>query len=257
VTFYDIFANFYERHWGRAFLSESIQLFQRHLADQMQAGDPVLELCCGTGYFSQWLAKQGYEVTGIDNSEAMLPYGSRRLPAAQLLQSDARNFCLPDRFGALVSFFNSLNQFLDPCSLRAVLTSVYRHLKPGGWFLFDTVLEHGYVCFWEGDECIRHRDHTCELRYRFDERTGLASCFVAISNKDVPSSRRSQFVLHERPHSIPLIKEEVSQTGFELVSVTPVPAGMPPEGRVAVLARRPIRPPRVSKFLGERNIDDD
>ena len=75
---FDALAPFYESHWGRAFLEHSIRLFRRKLAPQLKPGDLVLELCCGTGHFAQWLAEQGYRVTGIDGSRAMLGYARKR-----------------------------------------------------------------------------------------------------------------------------------------------------------------------------------
>ena len=128
----DALAPFYETHWGRAFLEYSIRLFQRKLAPQLKSGDLVLELCCGTGHFAKWLAEQGYRVTGIDRSQAMLRYARKRLRPGQLFQADVRHFRLRHRASAAVCFYNSLNQFLEPDSVRAVLASSFRNLNPGG-----------------------------------------------------------------------------------------------------------------------------
>lgn len=254
---YDALAIFYERYWGRAFLDASIQLFQAELARRLRPGDRVLELCCGAGYFAHWLAGKGYDVTGIDGSGALLAHTRRRLQSARFIQCDARSFCLPQRFNAAVCLFNSLNQFLEPTCFRAVLSSVYSHLKPGGWLLFDIVLEHGYAHFWEADESVVHGDETCELRCRFDNRSGLASCVVTISPNDASLAHQRQFLLCERPYSVPFVTEELSRAGLDLTGVQPVRTGMPPEGRVAVVARRPPQARGISEFSRERIIDDE
>ena len=75
----------------------------------------------------------------------MLRFARRRLRLGRLLQADAQHFRLLNEAHAIVCFYNSLNQFLDPRSFRAVLNSTYRHLKPRGWFPFDIVLEDGYA----------------------------------------------------------------------------------------------------------------
>jgi len=238
-SLFDALAPFYERHWGRAFLEYSILLFQRKLAPQLKAGDLVLELCCGTGHFAQWLAEQGYRVTGIDGSHAMLSYAQKRLRPGQLFQADVRHFRLRHRVNAVVCFYNSLNQFLEPDSFRAVLASSFRNLNPGGWFLFDIVLEHGYAQFWETDEVFAHGETMYELQYRFDDHQQLASCLVTMGPLHPSLARRSQLLLWQRPYSLRFVAEELRIVGFELMAVKPVSEGNPPNGRLAILARRP------------------
>jgi len=236
---FDALAPLYESHWGRAFLDHSISLFRRKLAPQLGHGDPVLELCCGTGHFAQWLTEQGYRVTGIDSSSAMLAYARKRLRSERLFQADIRDFHLRHRVNAIVCFYNSLNQFLEPDSFRGVLVSAFRNLNPGGWFLFDFVQEHGYAQFWETDEVFTNGDTMCELQYRFDDLQQLASCAVTIGPYQGPVEHRSQFLLWQRPYSLRFVADALHIAGFELVVAKPVSQGNPPEGRLAILARRP------------------
>jgi SAM-dependent methyltransferase len=175
-----------------AFLEHSISLFRKKLAPRLAHGDHVVELCCGTGHFAQWLARQGYWVTGIDGSRTMLAYARKRLRSDRLFQADIRDFQLRQRVDAIVCFYNSLNQFLEPDSFRAVLASSFRNLNLGGWFLFDFVQEHGYAQFWETDEAFIHGDAMCELRYRFDDLQQLASCTVTIGPFEEPAGVRGR-----------------------------------------------------------------
>lgn len=239
---YDALAPFYESHWGRAFLEPSICLFRKKLAPQLTNGDHVVELCCGTGHFAHWLAKQGYRVTGIDGSRAMLTYARKRLRSDRLIQADIRDFHLRQRVNAVVCFYNSLNEFLEPDSFRAVLESSFRNLNPGGWLLFDFVQEHGYAQFWETDEAFTDGDKMCELRYRFDGLHQLALCTVTIGGFQEPVEHRSQLLLRQRPYSLRFVAEALHLAGFELVVAKPVSEGNPPEGRLVVLARRPSEP---------------
>ena len=249
---FDALAPFYESNWGRAFLEHSVRLFQRKLAPQLKPGDLVLELCCGTGHFAQWLAEHGYRVTGIDGSNAMLRYARKRLWPGQLFQADVRHFRLRHRVNAVVCFYNSLNQFLEADSFRAVLASSFRNLKPGGWFLFDIVQEHGYAQFWETDEAFAHGDTMCELQYRFDDHQHLASCLVTIGPLHRPLAHRSQLLIRQRPYSLGFVAEELRVVGFELVVVRPVSEGNPPDGRLAILARRPQANPSHQSASRER-----
>jgi SAM-dependent methyltransferase len=239
ANLFDALAPFYESHWGRAFLEPSISLFRRKLAPRLAHGAHVVELCCGTGHFVQWLAQQGYWVSGIDGSRAMLAYAQKRLRSDRLFRADIRDFHLRQRVDAVVCFYNSLNQFLDPDSFRAVLASSFRNLNPGGWFLFDFVQEYGYAQFWETDEAFMHGDTMCELRYRFDDLQQLASCTVTIGPLEEPLEHRSQLLLRQRPYSLLFVTEALAVAGFEVVFAKPVSEGNPPEGRLVILARRP------------------
>lgn len=100
----------------------------------------VLDLACGTGNVTLELARRGYQVTGVDNSEAMLRQArSKPRPggAARFLLQDARTLALPAPFDACVCLFDSLNYLLTPEELGAAFAGVARCVHPGGLFIFD------------------------------------------------------------------------------------------------------------------------
>ena len=115
---YDALAPFYERHWRTAFLESAIQLFRWELAARLPPHASVLELCCGTAAFAQWLTHRGYRVTGVDFSGGMLEYARQRIGSSRLLQADIRELRLYRRFEAAICFYNSVNQFLEPAQFR-------------------------------------------------------------------------------------------------------------------------------------------
>jgi demethylmenaquinone methyltransferase/2-methoxy-6-polyprenyl-1,4-benzoquinol methylase len=59
----------------------------------------TLDVACGTGYLTRWLSG---EVTGLDQSEAMLTEARSRLPEAELVRADALDR-LPFADGAFAS----------------------------------------------------------------------------------------------------------------------------------------------------------
>ncbi len=98
----------------------------------------VLDLACGTGNVALELERRGYQVTGVDNSAAMLRQ-ARAKPArsARFLLQDARSLHLPELFDACVCLFDSLNYLLTPEDLGAALAGVSRSLRRHGLFVFD------------------------------------------------------------------------------------------------------------------------
>src|SRR5918998_5526707 len=67
----------------------------------------VLDVACGTGFFTQHL---GSEVTGLDQSEAMLKVARERVPWAKFVRGDAFQMPFMDRFfdRVFASFFYGL-----------------------------------------------------------------------------------------------------------------------------------------------------
>lgn len=55
-----------------------------------QAGDSLLDVGCGTGWFTRRAAADGLLATGLDPNVAWLDYARARSPAAQWVEGDAR-----------------------------------------------------------------------------------------------------------------------------------------------------------------------
>ena len=101
----------------------------------------VLDLGCGTGTLTELLAKEGYDMIGVDVSEDMLQEAIEKraesgLPILYLLQ-DMREFELYGTVRAVVSICDSLNYILDYDDLAHVFLLVNNYLDPKGMFIFD------------------------------------------------------------------------------------------------------------------------
>jgi len=81
----------------RADLAERA-LLERLLAPFSSASS-ALEVGCGTGHFTAWLARRLPRVVGLDRSPAMVAEARRRHPGLPLIQGDAHD--LPVRAGAI------------------------------------------------------------------------------------------------------------------------------------------------------------
>lgn len=102
----------------------------------------ILDLCCGVGRHSIELAKRGFEVTGVDNTQEYLEIAERRGGEENLdiefVLEDMRGFTRPKSFDAVLSMFTSFGYFEDKEEDRKVARNVFESLKPGGVFLVDT-----------------------------------------------------------------------------------------------------------------------
>jgi ubiquinone/menaquinone biosynthesis C-methylase UbiE len=86
----------------------------------------VLEVGCGTGHFTAWLAQQGLWAVGLDRAPAMLTEVHQRSPGLPLVLADAH--CLPYRQGAvdLVAFVTTLEFLEEPVTALAEAARVAR-----------------------------------------------------------------------------------------------------------------------------------
>jgi len=147
---YDAFAWFYNRYWGATFADRFLAVIEQLFLSHLPAGARVLDLCCGTGQLARALSDQGFRVTGLDGSEAMLALARVNAPGVEWVAGEARRFVLPATYHGVLSTFDSLNHIMTIEELTAAFRSVHAALLDGGRFLFDLNMEEGYRARWRG-----------------------------------------------------------------------------------------------------------
>lgn len=136
---YDPFARYYDADFHD--YVEDLP-FYRELA--RRTGGPLLELMCGTGRVLVPLAADGYTITGVDVSPAMLDIARGHLADAEaganatLVEGDVRDLPLPTAAFALA--FVAVNSFMHLETVRdqlACLSNVRRALTRRGLLVLD------------------------------------------------------------------------------------------------------------------------
>ena len=101
----------------------------------------VADLGCGTGNITLRLAKEGYDMIGIDNSYEMLNIAREKALEAEsdilYLCQDMREFELYGTCAAIVSACDSINYILNFEDLVKVFKLVNNYLDPKALFIFD------------------------------------------------------------------------------------------------------------------------
>lgn len=148
----------------------------------------ILEIGCGTGLDTVFLAGLGARVVACDPSEEMASRARRRLDGAGLGNGTALLPCgleeLPrfldaldhaEGFDAIVSNFGALN-----CvpSLEALGVLGRRHLRPGGLVIVGVI---GRSCLWEAVYFTLRGDRTSAARRR------VRSASLPVAGVDVPT----------------------------------------------------------------------
>ncbi|WP_298258698.1 class I SAM-dependent methyltransferase [Bradyrhizobium sp.] len=109
----------------------------------------ILDLGCGTGRHAVELAGRGFDVTGVDFSEAMLARARERGHSGKgsldFVRGDARSYRSASPFDAVLMNFNVLGYMSSNQDFAAALATARANLRPGGVFVAD---------FWYGPAVV-------------------------------------------------------------------------------------------------------
>lgn len=108
----------------------------------------VVDLGCGTGTLTELMYQKGYDMIGVDFSEAMLNIAAKKkeLSGAQILYllQDMRELDLYSTVGTVYSVCDSVNYILEEEELKNVFSLVNNYLFPEGIFIFDFNTDYKY-----------------------------------------------------------------------------------------------------------------
>lgn len=106
-------------------------------ADTVAPIGPVLDVGCGPGTVTAYLAAQGIEVSGIDLSPRMIDHARRLYPQCTFTVGSATELDLrPASLGGILGWWSMFN--LPRNILPAVLASFAAALRPGGQLIVAT-----------------------------------------------------------------------------------------------------------------------
>lgn len=106
-------------------------------------GCRVLEVACGTGQVARHLARRGFALTGLDNSEGMLAFlrdaAGKEGVKIETLRADMTSFA-SDPFDAAYNPMSSFRLLHEDAQAEAHLRAMAAALRPGGVYLLDMTL---------------------------------------------------------------------------------------------------------------------
>jgi len=112
--------------------------FYIQLAKDINASK-ILDLGCGTGLLTRELAGNGWNLTGVDPSAAMLAYAKKQANANLVQWIEGDSSVLGKANADLVLMTGNVAQvFLEDDYWLKTLGNIYNALKPGGYVAFES-----------------------------------------------------------------------------------------------------------------------
>lgn len=184
----------------------------------------VLDLGCGTGNITELLAKEGYDMIGIDNSQDMLSIAMNKGDNILYLNQDMREFELYGTVAAVVSICDSMNYIMSEEELLDVFKLVNNYLDSEGVFIFDLNTEYKYKTILADNTIAENRDDSSfiwENYYYEEERVNEYNLTIYNKTSDEKTEdmlyQRFNEVHYQRAYSIETMKRLLKEAGMEFV----------------------------------------
>ena len=127
------------RGQGKDYGAEAEAITDTVLARRPEATS-LLDVACGTGEHLRHLRSR-FQVEGLELSEHMAAIARTKLgPDVPIHAGDMRSFDLGRTFDAVTCLFSGIGYARDELPLGRAITSMVRHLVPGGVLVFDAWL---------------------------------------------------------------------------------------------------------------------
>jgi SAM-dependent methyltransferase len=127
------------RWFNRFYAFFQLRAVERLLAGHRLAGARALDVGCGSGRWSRWLAARGAQVVGVDPTAAMLETARRLSPGVRFEAMSATDLGFPpDHFDFVMAV--TVIQHLQPAEQARAAAAMARVVRPGGTlFVFDLI----------------------------------------------------------------------------------------------------------------------
>ncbi|MCM1007350.1 MAG: class I SAM-dependent methyltransferase [Ruminococcus flavefaciens] len=222
---YSVFARYYDEltaniDYGRRgeYFHEIIKKFKA------TKENILLDLACGTGSVSEVMARLGYDVIGVDNSDEMLGMAiEKKFESGLNIQYLCQDMRKLDMFGTvdvIICALDSINHLANLNDVRKVFEGAAFFCEMNGLFIFDvnTLYKHRKIlanntftyetdnvyCIWENTLNAETDEVRMNLEFFECEENGLYS--------------RSSESFSEKAYSEEAIEKLLEESGFEILA---------------------------------------
>ena len=197
----------------------------------------ILDLGCGTGKLTRLMAKEGYDMIGIDMSYDMLDIAREQEMFAQMevmdqmeamdqgreilyLQQDMREFELYGTVRAIYSSCDCINYLMEEADVEAVFRLANNYLDPEGLFIFDVNTPYKYEKLLGDNTFAEDREESSFIWNNFyDKEEGVNQYDLSIFVREEDGRfQRFRETHYQRSYSLETLKILIERSGMEFVA---------------------------------------
>lgn len=215
---YTAFAQVYDLFMDNVPYKEWSLYICRVLREYGITDGPVLDLGCGTGKLTRYMALEGYDMTGVDSSVDML--AAARAESAKdgifYLHQEMQQLELDGCVRAVYSACDCLNYLLQDGELEETFLRVYRYLENGGIFLFDMNTDYKYrVMLGDGTFAESRKEGAFIWENFYDEKTAVNEYDLTLFVPEENGLFRRYTETHfQRNYSLEDVQKMAGKAGF-------------------------------------------
>ena len=130
---------FYQKLYSHRNEEEAAKFIDQLIIElQPLARSKMLDLACGAGRHSYYLASKGFDVTGIDLASSCIRSAKKKeCESLRFYQRDMRHPFGNNQFDYIFNFFTSFGYFNDPQTDNTVVQNISRALRSSGLLVLD------------------------------------------------------------------------------------------------------------------------
>lgn len=208
------------------------------------------DLACGTGTTALLLARRGIRVYAVDLSVQMCRLTREKAQqsrlALRMIRADMRSFRLPEPVDLVLCEYDAVNHVPDKVELRKVAKSVWRALRPGGFFCFDVNTSKAFHQYWRGNVWIERPGLAVVMRNGHSDDCDHAWCDIELFVRQGKSWKRQRERVDEVCWTSAEVRETFQDAGFDRLRAWDASTfwkqmRMPRGCRIIYLARKPMK----------------
>ena len=176
----------------------------------------MLDMCCGTGTMSEFMTREGFEVEGFDLSPDMIEMARSKAEKKKLSiryeVADAATVEMERQYDSVFSFFDSFNNITDKEQLQSAFASAYRHLVPGGSFIFDMNTAYAFE-----EKLFNQQDlaKTSKVRYRWRGEWNPETRLIEVTMKFWAGDQVFEEIHNQRAYGLEETVDMLMEAGFK------------------------------------------
>jgi SAM-dependent methyltransferase len=174
---------------------------------------------CGCGRHSLELARRGYNLVGVDPSQAMIEAARQAstglVNPPQFVQTRAEDYQTDQRFDGVICLFTTLGQIEVEQDNRQLVGHAANLLKPGGSFIVEVPHRAWVIQNLKTKEVFQTPESSTNIERSYDNKQGVVTETFTI----VTPAERREYLLRYRIFNVFELKQLVNNSGFEVIDI--------------------------------------